>query len=136
MRTVVEPIEDETLARRFIALASARDYGAFAELLDPDVVWSGTRGGMDAERVVRGPDAYLAYMREVLGTFERYEFEVEETFRFEGGVLVYLWERGEGRDGIQLESRTAIALEIRDGLVHRVQGYVDRDEARRESGLD
>ena len=38
---------------------------------------------MDAERVVRGPDAYLAYMREVLGTFERYEFEVEETFRVE-----------------------------------------------------
>jgi ketosteroid isomerase-like protein len=136
MRTLVEPLEDETLARRFIALASARDYRAFAELLDPDVVWYGTRGGIDAERVVRGPDAYLAYMREVLGTFERYEFEVEETFRFEGGVLVYLWERGEGRDGIELESRTAIALGIRDGLVHRVQGYVDRDDARRESGLD
>ena len=136
MRTVVEPLEDQTLARRFIALASARDYRAVAELLDPDVVWYGTRGGMDAERVVRGPDAYLAYMREVLGTFERYVFEVEETFRFEGGVLVYLWERGEGRDGIELESRTAIALEIRDGLVHRVQGYVDRNQARRESGLD
>ena len=69
MRTLVEPIEDETLARRFIALASAGDYGAFAELLDPDVVWYGTRGGMDAQRVVRGPDTYLAYMREVLGTF-------------------------------------------------------------------
>ena len=91
MRTLVEPVEDETLARRFIALASARDYRV-AELLDPDVGWYGTRGGMDAERVVRGPDAYLDYMREVLGTFERYEFEVEETFRIEGGVLAYLWE--------------------------------------------
>jgi ketosteroid isomerase-like protein len=90
--TLVEPFENETLARRFMALASARDYTAVAELLDPDVVWYGTRGGIDAERIVRGPDAYLAYMREVLGTFERYEFEVEETFRFEGGVLVYLWE--------------------------------------------
>ena len=135
MRTLVEPVEDETLARRFIALASARDYRV-AELLDPDVGWYGTRGGMDAERVVRGPDAYLDYMREVLGTFERYEFEVEETFRIEGGVLAYLWEGGEGRDGIELESRTAIALGIRDGLVHRVRGYVDRNEARRESGLD
>jgi ketosteroid isomerase-like protein len=133
---LVEPFENETLARRFMALASARDYTAVAELLDPDVVWYGTRGGIDAERIVRGPDAYLAYMREVLGTFERYEFEVEETFRFEGGVLVYLWERGEGRDGVELESRTAMALEIRDGLVHRVQGYIDRDEARRESGVD
>ncbi len=136
MRTLVEPIEDETLARRFIALASAQDYTALAELLDPDVVWYGTRGGIDAERVVRGPDAYLAYMREVLGTFERYEFNVEEAFRFEGGVLVYLWERSEGRGGVELESRTAMALGIRGGLVHRVQGYVDRNEARRESGLD
>ena len=51
-------------------------------------------------------------------------------------MLVYLWERGEGRDGIELESRTAITLGIRDGLVHRVQGYVDRNEARRGSGLD
>ena len=82
MRTLVEPFADETLARRFMALASARNYTALAELLDPDVVWYGTRGGIDAARVVRGPDAYLAYMREVLGTFERYEFEVEETFRF------------------------------------------------------
>ena len=136
MRTLVEPIEDETLARRFIALASARDYRPFAELLDPDVVWYGTRGGIDAERVVRGTDAYLAYMREVLGVFERYEFEVEEAFEVDGGVLLFLWERGGGRDGVEVESRTAMALGIRDGMVHRVQGYLDRDEARRDSGLD
>ena len=133
---LAEPSENETLARRFMALSSARDYAGVAELLDPDVVWYGTRGGIDAERIARGPDAYLAYMREVLGTFERYEFEVEEAFRFEGGVLVYLWEHGEGRDGVKLESRTAMALGIRDGLVHRVQGYIDRDEARRETGVD
>ena len=133
---MIESLDDETLARRFIALASARDYTALAELLDPDVVWYGTRGGIDAERVIRGPDAYLAYMREVLGVFERYEFEVEASFPFEGGVLFYLVEHGEGRDGVELESRTAIALGIRDGLVHRVQGYIDRGEARRESGLD
>jgi hypothetical protein len=51
-------------------------------------------------------------------------------------MLVYLWERGEGRDGIELASPTAIAHGIRDSLVHRVQGSVDRNEARRESGLD
>ena len=132
---MAEPSEDEALARRFLALASARDYAAFAVLLDPDVVWYGTRGGMDAERVFRGPDAYLAYMREVLETFERYEFEVEETFEFQGGVLAFLWERGEGRDGVEVESRTAIVLWIRDGLVHQVRGYLDRDEARRDTGL-
>ena len=129
---MAEPSENLALARRFIAMASAGDYEAFADLLDPDVVWYGTRGGMDAERVVRGPEEYLAYMREVLGTFDRYEFEVEEAFEFEGGVLVFLREHGEGRDGMVVESETAMALWMRDGKVHRVQGYMDRDEARRE----
>jgi ketosteroid isomerase-like protein len=133
---VAELSEDEALARRYIALASARDYEAFAELLDPEVVWYGTRGGIDAERVVRGPDEYLAYMREVLGTFERYEFEVAEAFEIDGGVLLFLRERGEGRDGVAVESETAIALWMRDGRVHRVQGYLDREEGRRENGLN
>jgi ketosteroid isomerase-like protein len=132
---VAKPSGDEELARRYIALASARDYEAFADLLDPEVVWHGTRGGVDAERVVRGPEAYLAYMREVLGTFERYEFEVEQAFGFDEGVLLFLREHGEGRDGVVVESETAIALWIRGGRVHRVQGYLDRDEALREHGV-
>ncbi len=118
-----------------MALASARDYAAFSEALHPDVVWYGTRGGMDAERVIRGPDAYLEYMREILGTLERYEFEVEEAFEIEDGILVYLHETGVGRGGIELDSRTAMALGIEDGRVRRVQGYLDRDEARRDCGL-
>jgi hypothetical protein len=36
-----------------------------ADSLDPDVVWFGTRGGLDEGQVLRGPDAWLEYMREI-----------------------------------------------------------------------
>jgi len=47
----------EAVVRRLVELMPAGRAEEVGNLLDPDVVWLGSRGGLDANRVVRGIDA-------------------------------------------------------------------------------
>jgi hypothetical protein len=43
-----------TVVRAFGDAFAAADFVRISETLDPDVVWVGTRGGLDERRVLRG----------------------------------------------------------------------------------
>ena len=56
---------------RFLDLVVAQDTAAMADMLDPEVVWFGTHGGLDESQVLRGPAAVLEYMLEIQEPWER-----------------------------------------------------------------
>jgi ketosteroid isomerase-like protein len=57
--------EAVAVVRAFFELGAAGDFARMADSLDPDVVWFGTRGGLDEGQVLRGRHAWLEYMREI-----------------------------------------------------------------------
>jgi ketosteroid isomerase-like protein len=69
--------EAVAVVQTFFALAAAGDFARMSDTLDPDVVWFGTRGGLDEDQVLRGPDAVLEYLREIQEPWERFDVEIE-----------------------------------------------------------
>ena len=112
--------------------ASTDDEARMADTLDPDVVWYGTRGGLDEARVMRGPEAVLAYLREIREAWEEYDVEVEQMLEIDDGVLVYMQETARTRQsGLELQDHTAMILRVRNGKIVEMTGYLDREEALR-----
>jgi ketosteroid isomerase-like protein len=51
-------------------------------------------------------------------------------------VVVLQHERRRGRgSGVEVESETAVLFDLRDGLVIRLQGFMDREDALEAAGL-
>jgi ketosteroid isomerase-like protein len=123
---------------RFMAVAAAsEDRAALRPLLDPEVVWFGTRGGLDESRVMRGPDAVIAYMREISEPWSNLRFEIEETVEAGDAVVLLLREVGRSRHGgPEVQNATAMIFRVRDGRILEMTGYLDRDEALRAAGVD
>jgi ketosteroid isomerase-like protein len=123
------------VARKLFELAAEGDTESILELLDPEVVWLGTRGGLDANRVSRGPDAFVAYMQEIEQTWEDFEVEVQRVIEADETVVVFLRETARGRGALDVESETAVVLKVRGGRIVEARGYLDHDEALEVAGL-
>jgi ketosteroid isomerase-like protein len=108
-----------------------------AEHLDPEVVWFGTRGGLDESRVMRGPQAVLDYLREIQDAWESFDVEVERLLESGDSVVVFMREKAHARQGgVELQDNTAMILTVRNGKIVEMRGYLDRDEALRAAGLE
>jgi ketosteroid isomerase-like protein len=128
-------LKTEAVVRRFLERAAEEDTEGVSELIDPSVVWLGTRGGLDANRVLRGRKAFLVYMQEIGQAWERFDIEVERVIVSGDTGVAFLRESARGRDAIGLESETAMVFKIRDGKIAEAEGYLDRDEALQAVGL-
>jgi ketosteroid isomerase-like protein len=124
------------VVRTFFELTAADDEAGILEHLDPDVVWFGTRGGLDGHRVVRGPDAFLDYLREVEEPWERFEVEIERLIEVGDTVVAFMRETAQAsRGNLDVQNETAAILKVRERKIVEVRGYLDRDEALRAAGL-
>ena len=85
--------------QRFLDLVVAQDTPALADMLDPEVVWFGTRGGLDESQVLRGPAAVLEYMVEIQEPWEEFGVEIEQIIEADDGVVVFMRETGRARHG-------------------------------------
>ena len=104
-------------------------------MLDPDVVWFGTRGGLDESQVLRGPEAVLEYMREIQEPWEEFGVEVEQLIEADDAVVVFMRETGQARHGgPEVQNDTAMIFKVRQQRVVEITGYLDRDEALRAAG--
>ena len=119
------------LVRAFFDLTEAGDFAGVSDLLDPDVVFHGTRGGLDEKQVLRGPDAVVEYVRdEITDPWERYEVETERLIEVGDTVVVFLHETGRPRHGdLEMQSDTAMTFRVRQHRIVEARGYLDRDEA-------
>jgi ketosteroid isomerase-like protein len=126
----------EAVVRRLFELIDEDDADEIFTLLDPEVVWLGTRGGLDEGQVFRGAEAFLAYREEIQRTWEQLTVEIERVFASDETVVAFLHETARGRAAVEVESETAAVFKVRGGRIVEGRGYLDRDEALRAAELD
>ncbi len=118
--------------------AFQRDDGDDAmQFVSPDIELHGTSGGLSEGNVARGIQA-------VRETFEAWDAEAWEKTELnpqefiDAGdqvvVLQHELRRGRG-SGVEVESKTAVLFELRDGRVIRIQGFMNQAEALEAAGL-
>jgi ketosteroid isomerase-like protein len=121
----------------------AGDREKTAQLVDSEVEFHGTVGGLEEGRVSHGlPQLLHAFEEEDLEAWDERRLEAEELIDAGDDVVVLLHEYRRGRgSGVELETDTAVVVAVSGGRVVRVQGYMDRGVAleaagrRRASGL-
>ncbi|MFL5820663.1 MAG: nuclear transport factor 2 family protein [Solirubrobacteraceae bacterium] len=130
------------LYQELAALTAAGDLGdlpanrALFDLLDPDVEWHGTIGGLAEGVVARGREEAARFMLDDSQEWDELVFEPREFIDVGDAVVVRQHERRRGRQsGIELEADTAAVLRLRDGKVWRCQGYMDQAQALQSVGL-
>jgi ketosteroid isomerase-like protein len=99
---------------------------------DREASWVGVN------RVYRGHDGLVEYLRSVYEAFEDYRPEVESFLDAGDKVVTLAVERGRGRgSGVEVEStRTAHVWTMRDGRAIRLDLYQDRSRALKAVGLE
>ena len=97
---------------------------------------TGTRGGLDQDQALRGPDAWVEYLEEVQAPWERFEVEIEELMETGEMVVAFLRESAKARHGdLEVENETAVIIKVKQHKIVEARGYLDRDEALRVAGL-
>jgi ketosteroid isomerase-like protein len=106
-----------------------RDTQARMSLYAPDAVWDMSEGGVG---VIEGREGIRAFFEEWLGAYEEYEQEIEEIQNLGNGVTfaVFLQRGRPAGSSRWVEFRDARVLLWADGLVERVNTFLDIDRAR------
>ncbi len=129
--------ENVETVRRGIDAYNRGDLDELLENWAPDAVvdWSRSRG-FDAG-VFRGHDAIRAHWQRLLESFDEVRVEIVDPIEeVEDGLLVvenlgYL----RGRDGIEVQTRSALLVTIRDGKTASFTLYQTKQEALEAAGL-
>ncbi len=129
--------ENVELVRELFESFLGGDQEWTARLVDPEVEFHGTVGGLEEGRIAHG-------LSQIVETFEAEDLEAWEERRLEPQefidagdnvvVLLHEYRRGRG-SGVELESDTAIVFAVRNERVVRIQGYMDRAAALKAAGL-
>lgn len=125
------PDDPVSVVRAFLGLVRDAAYDRLPDRLDPEVVWFGTRGGLDESQVVRGPEAVVGYLREIEEPWESLVFDVERLIPVGDAVVAFILETGRARGGVEVQNRTAMIFRTRGSRIVETTGYLDRDEALR-----
>jgi ketosteroid isomerase-like protein len=122
--------ENVELVRRGFAAYNRRDLDGTLEDWAPDAVldWSNSRG-FDAG-VYRGYSEIRAFWQRILDAFDEVRIEIDDPVEVEGGlVLVENVAYLRGRDGIEVQARSAFLVGIRDGKTTSFTLYQTKAEA-------
>jgi uncharacterized protein len=129
--------ENVAVVRRANEAFAAGDVETALSLLDPDIEWHSTVGGVDEGQIAHGRDEVVQAFLEYFENWERIELRAEEHIDAGGeDVVVFHHEVARGREsGAVVETDTATINTVRDGVIVRVRPYMDRGEALRVAGL-
>ena len=108
-----------------------------AQLVDPEVEFHGTVGGLQEGQIVHGQSQIEQEFEEVdMEAWEERRLEAEEFIDAGDDVVVLLHEYRRGRgSGVELEAKTAVVVAVSGERVVRIQGYMDRADALEAAGL-
>jgi ketosteroid isomerase-like protein len=122
--------------RRAIAAFNERDLDAAALYLDPgvEVDWSRSLG-VDAG-IYHGLDAASAFWASWLDLFQEFTLEADDFIECQEHVIVPNLTRMRGRDGIEVEARSASVVTLRNGLILEWRLYQTKAEAVKAVGLE
>ena len=129
----------------FLARSVSRGFAAtkrgdleflLAAFYDPDVEWHGTIGGLDEGSLARGHQEVLQGFAEYFEAWERLDLRPDEIIDTGEELIVFVHEVARGKEsGIVLETDTATISTLREGMVVRVRGFMDRSQALEAAGL-
>lgn len=130
--------ENVEVVRRSTQAFIAGDAETALALVDPEVEWHATVGGIDEGSVARGHTEVVEAFVDYFETWERLEFRAERYIDAgEEDVVVFWHEVAKGREsGAVVETDTGTIQTVRDGKIVRVRSYMDRAEALRVAGLE
>jgi ketosteroid isomerase-like protein len=124
------------IVRQVYECVNERRWDRMAELLDPDVAQYGTVGGLEEGTVVRGRSEITQMYESEADAWDRQRIEPQRLIDAGDRVVVFQREYQRGRSsGLELVVETAAVVDLRDGRVVRIQGYMDRAAALRAAGL-
>ena len=128
--------ENVEVVREAFKAFSEEDREMGAQLVDPEVEFLGTVGGLQEGQIAHGQSEIdQKFEAEDLEAWEERRLEAEE-FIDAGNNIVLLHEYRRGRgSGVELESKTAVVVAVSGGRVVRIQGYMDRGAALEAAGL-
>ena len=129
--------ENVEVVREAFKAFSEEDREMGAQLVDPEVEFLGTVGGLQEGQIAHGQSEIdQKFEAEDLEAWEERRLEAEEFIDAGDNVVVLLHEYRRGRgSGVELETDTAVVFAVRDGRVVRIQGYMDRNAALEAAGL-
>lgn len=111
-------------------------WDGIAELLDPNVAQYGTVGGLEEGTVVRGRSEITQMYEREADAWDRQRIEPERLIDAGDRVVVFQREYQRGRSsGLELVVETAAVIDLRNGRVVRIQGYMEPAAALRAVGL-
>lgn len=124
------------IVRQLYESVNQRHWDRMAELLDPDVAQYGTVGGLGEGNVVRGISEIRQMYEKGNEAWDQQRIEPEKLIDAGERVVVFQLEYQRGKSsGVELVVETAVVLDLRDGRVVRIQGYMDRATALQAAGL-
>jgi ketosteroid isomerase-like protein len=129
--------ENVAIVRDAFESALGGDQERMAQLVDPEVEFHGTVGGLQEGQIAHGQSEIdQTFESEDLEAWEERRLEAEEFIDAGDNVVVLLHEyrRGKG-SGVELETDTAVVVAVSGGRVVRIQGYMDRAAALEAVGL-
>jgi ketosteroid isomerase-like protein len=129
--------ENVEIVREAFESFAGGDQEKTARLVDPEIEFHGTVGGLEEGRIAHGlAQIAQVFEEEDLEAWEERRLEPEEFIDAGDNVVVLLHEYRRGRgSGVELETDTAVVCAVRAGRVVRIQGYMDRDAALEAAGL-
>src|SRR3954453_19003866 len=128
--------ENVEIVKRANEFLERRDWRGMMDLCDPNVELYGTVGGLEEGNILRG-------FSEITRAFETEDDEVWDEHRFEPQEFIDAGDRGvvlqreyqRSKRGAELVRDTASILDLRDGRIVRIQGYMNPAEALEAVGL-
>jgi ketosteroid isomerase-like protein len=124
------------IVRQFGERWERRDWDGVADLVDPSVEQHGSVGGLEEGRLLRGLTEIRRDYERVEKTWDEHRVEPQELIDAGDRVVVFLREYQRGKkSGIELVVDTAVVVDLRQGLIVRIQGYMDRAEALEAVGV-
>jgi ketosteroid isomerase-like protein len=128
--------ESVEVVRRGFAAANRGDLEEVLEMWAPDAIWDWSNGhGFDAG-VYRGRDEIRAFWQERSVTWEEIRYEIVDLQEVEDDqVIVENLAYLRGRDGIEVEARSAWLITFRDGEQISLTLYQSKRDALEAAGL-
>jgi ketosteroid isomerase-like protein len=133
--------ENVEVIRLVYEALNRRDFAAAAQYLHPEgdvypgVVGLDPPGGGSGSRL-RGREQLRRFFQDLGDTWEAVTVEFEEMVEApDGRVLAVEHWRTRGRDGIEIDTRIIDVYAVQDGLIVRVDGFLDKAEALEAVGL-
>jgi ketosteroid isomerase-like protein len=128
--------ENVEIVRRFAEAWERGDRDVFAELADPNVELHGTVGGVEEGRVTRGMSEIGREYESAEEMWEEHRIEIQELIDAGDRVVIFQREYQRGKSsGVELVLDAAALVDIREGRIVRVQGYMDRAAALEAAGV-